>query len=310
MQVAKQHCLDTKISQTHWMRLITNNKLNALVPFSMSATSNTIFYPIGETIYVYSCKKKITKPIDLKTGKCYKNIPVEMVNNDFLPEIKNNVTLFLTAHSRILTNVGIEIPCSSKFHVKYKTLTGNWIAHTKNGVVHTLAPKSKFEYKNEVYITDPTNHTYNFDRDAGLYNFDLIEVFDSMQTFAGERNSVLATITANIASTKGSSGIEDGNINVEDAFPKFPWYALKDKLVDGLSYFEYICSIVVGVQTLFNLGKNIINACIHGIMLKRIGEGLFSTITFFLSPSAYFLNNAPKQKEREERRQYNRTSTP
>ena len=26
MQVAKQHCLDAKITQTHWMRLINDNK--------------------------------------------------------------------------------------------------------------------------------------------------------------------------------------------------------------------------------------------------------------------------------------------
>ena len=37
IQLARQHCHDTRLSQTHWMRIVTNTKLNTLTPISLSS---------------------------------------------------------------------------------------------------------------------------------------------------------------------------------------------------------------------------------------------------------------------------------
>ena len=69
IQLAKHHCTDARLRHTHWIKMATNNRLNNLNPFSMTRNSDQFFLPMGEHLYVYRCKRKIVKPINLRTKK-------------------------------------------------------------------------------------------------------------------------------------------------------------------------------------------------------------------------------------------------
>ena len=68
--------------------------------------------------------------------------------------------------------------------------------------------------------------------DKGIYNFDTINKFDELQVFTGERESILSTITRNLRQEDGSEKgtIVDGQINIENAFPSFPWDKIKNSI--------------------------------------------------------------------------------
>ena len=90
--------------------------------------------------------------------------------------------MFLTPHSRVITNVGIELPCSNMFSSKYKTYTNNWIAYTQDGIQETIPPK-KFSWNDETKINFEYNMNQSFGIDKGIYDFDTINKFDEIQAF-------------------------------------------------------------------------------------------------------------------------------
>ena len=150
--------------------------------------------------------------------------------------------MFLTPHSRIITNVGVEVPCSDVFITKFKTYTGNWISYTKDGVVETLPPK-KFAWSKDVDVNMDHAKNISFSIDKGLYSFDTIEEFDEIQVFTGETQSILSTIVRNIAKEDENGKkhrVADGRIDVERVFPSFPWTKLKDNLINGFAFFGQI----------------------------------------------------------------------
>merc|ERR1712240_682596 len=229
-------------------------KLNTLTPFSFSKDSEKFVMPIGENFAVYKCARKLVKPINLNNNKYYKNLPISTLNREFIPQSndKNSSQLFLTHHSRVITNVGIELPCSNLFSSKYKTYTNNWVAYTQDGIQETIPPK-KFSWADKSKMTFEYKKNQSFAIDKGIYDFNTINKFDDIQAFTGERESILSTITNNVrkdGSQKG--GIVDGKINVEKAFPAFPWSAIKNQIVGTLEKFGTFCSIAIRVYTIIN----------------------------------------------------------
>ena len=110
LTLTRKHCHDTALSHTNWLRIVTSYKLDALTPFSLSPESDKFLMPVGENLVVYKCTKKLLKPKNLNNGKCYKHLPVTTLNREFIPQSNTNTTMFLTPHSRIISNVGVEIP--------------------------------------------------------------------------------------------------------------------------------------------------------------------------------------------------------
>ena len=146
-----------------------------MTPFSFSKDSEKFMMPIGENLVVYKCARKLVKPRNLNNNKCYKNLPISTLNREFIAQSndKNSSQLFLTPHSRVITNVGIELPCSNMFSSKYKTYTNNWIAYTQDGIQETIPPK-KFSWNDETKINFEYNMNQSFGIDEGLYEFDTI----------------------------------------------------------------------------------------------------------------------------------------
>lgn len=94
-----------------------------MTPFSLSPESDKFLMPVGEILIVYKCDKRLLKPKNLSNGKCYKLLPVTTLNCELIPQSSTNSTMFLTPHSRIITNVGVEVPCNDVFITKLKTYT-------------------------------------------------------------------------------------------------------------------------------------------------------------------------------------------
>ena len=186
--LARKYCRDNSLSQTNWLRILTSHKLNTMTPFSFSKGSEKFMMPIGENLVVYKCARKLVKPRNLNNNKCYKNLPISTLNREFIAQSndKNSSQLFLTPHSRVITNVGIELPCSNLFSSKYKTYTNNWISYTQNGSQETIPP-NKFSWtdKSKMNFDYKTNQSFAIDK--GIYDFDTINKFDDIQTFTGER---------------------------------------------------------------------------------------------------------------------------
>ena len=231
-----------------------------MTPFSFSKDREKFMMPIGENLVVYKCSRKLVKPRNLNNNKCYKNLPISTLNREFIAQSndKNSSQLFLTPHSRVITNVGIELPCSNLFSSKYKTYANNWIAYTQNGIQETIPPK-KFSWtdKSKMNFDYKTNQSFAIDK--GIYDFDTINKFDDIQTFTGERESILSTITQNVRKDGSKEGgIVDGEIKIENAFPSFPWSAFKNQIVGTLEKFGIFCSIAIGVLTIINFIKKIL----------------------------------------------------
>ena len=130
---------------------------------------------IGENLLVYMCSRKLVKSRNLNNGKCYKHLLISTLNREFIAQSDNNNSSpwFLTPHSRVITNVGVELRCSNKFSSKYKTYTNNWISNTQDGIQEKISPK-KFSWSEETKIHFEHNINQSFGIDKGIYNFDTI----------------------------------------------------------------------------------------------------------------------------------------
>jgi hypothetical protein len=97
-----------------------------------------------EAWYVYICKALVAKAREV--GRCKTALPIilgakeykiylaamtgstNLINNDELIETpRKNASLFLEPKTRMLTNVGTEIPCGGPFQPRYRNLNGRWI---------------------------------------------------------------------------------------------------------------------------------------------------------------------------------------
>ena len=93
----------------------------------------------------------------------------------------------------------------------------------------------------------------------------------------------------------------DGRIDVERVFPTFPWNKLKNSLINGFAFFGQVCSIAIGLRTIFSLVKIIVNNCVNCFLIRQIGESIQSTILYFINPSAFFIKNLPKKTPENQR---------
>merc|ERR1712240_59879 len=107
------------------------------------------------------------------------------------------------------------------------------------------------------------------------YDFDTINKFDEIQVFTGERESILSTITQSLRKDGSKERkIVDGQINIENAFPAFPWNKIKSQIITSFEKFGMICSIVIGIRTIINFIKNVMFNCLNCFLIRKISEGI------------------------------------
>ena len=122
--------------------------------------------------------------------------------------------------------------------------------------------------------------------------------------FTGETESNLPTIVRSIKKEDEREKIHiviDGKIYNERGFATWPRNKLKDSLISGFSFFNQICSIGVGLFAIFSVIKNIIDSCISFILIRKIGDSITQTISYFMNPNAYFIYRLPKTKKEEQK---------
>jgi len=114
-----------------------------MTPFSFSKDSEKFMMPIGENHVIYKCARKLVKPRNLNNNKCNKTLPISTLIREFIAQSdnKNYSQLFLTTHSRFITNVGIELPCSNIFPRNIRH-THTWMAFTQDGIQETILQSS------------------------------------------------------------------------------------------------------------------------------------------------------------------------
>ena len=99
----------------------------------------------------------------------------------------------------------------------------------------------------------------------------------------------------------GKGTIVDGQINIENAFPSFPWDKIKNQVISSFEKFGTICSIAMGMWTILTFIKNLLFNCFNCCLIRQVSEGLINSLLIFTNPSTYLLrkmkkdfNNSPK----------------
>ena len=89
----------------------------------------------GESLYLFECPPVTVYPtIPEDPSTCYQDLPV------YVPGNISGAYKYLERHSHQLTDVGVQIPCDSKFLPKYKDDNGIWFTATGTQIVATAAP--------------------------------------------------------------------------------------------------------------------------------------------------------------------------
>ena len=57
LALTRKPCHDTTISPTHWLRIVTSYKIDAMTSFSLSPESDKFLIPVRENLIVYKCSK-------------------------------------------------------------------------------------------------------------------------------------------------------------------------------------------------------------------------------------------------------------
>ena len=77
----------------------------------------------------------------------------------------------------------------------------------------------------------------------------------------------------------------------ENIFPTYPWQTIKEMVIDKFVWFGRICSIVIGIYSIFSILKSLLTTMINCMLLRKVGGGILDIIKFTISPSAFLLRN-------------------
>ena len=121
-----------------------------------------------------------------------------------------------------------------------------------------------------------------------------------MQVFTGERESILSTITQNLRKDGSNKErkIVDGQINIENAFPSFPWDKIKNQIISSFEKFGTICSIAIGMWTILTFIKNLLFNCFNCCLIRQVSEGLINSLLILTNPSTYLLRKMKKDSKK------------
>ena len=117
----------------------------------------------------------------------------------------------------------------------------------------------------------------------------------------GERESILSTITQNVRKDESEEGrIVDGQINIESAFPTFPWSSIKNQIVGTLEKFGTFCSIAIGVWTIINFMKNVCFCFGIFFSIRGISENIVNSVLLLINPYTYILKMKKESKNSQD----------
>ena len=118
-----------------------------------------------------------------------------------------------------------------------------------------------------------------------------------LSIFSGAEDQIVSSFTRTATRNGNYETLSEGDISPERVFPSYPWKTIKNVLIDKFVFFGRICSIAIGVYTIFSLIKSIITMMLNCVLLKKIGAGVLDVCQFTISPSTFILKNFPTKHE-------------
>ena len=208
----------------------------------------------GEAWYRFRCRA--VKAFVRLTEQCYSALPVTLSKQDrefYLRQrelpLNSSLLLFAEAHSRRLTDRGIEIPCNEHFPASYAGLTSSWIQ--LRPAVHYVAPPPVMDALalHQLHLEDPTD--FDFEQ-GGIYHPTAIRAMERhMQTKRAMQDvSFTLAKTAQNVGWSSSPGSSKVSFTPEALMSHVPSFSLLDLLWDIISAWGGTMSIFMGVYHL------------------------------------------------------------
>ena len=163
----------------------------------------------GEVWYRFRCRRIIVQA--RTSDKCYSSIPVLLSPHDERRyRTQRNLSLhepldfFVASHSRRLTTIGINIPCSSVFHPMYRGLNGNWIKLSP--AISFIQPPPVMDAQSLASLVLEDIPDPDFDH-GGIYDSAVIRAIDSRTTSSRTIQDVENSIAQKVQTTNWQSGV-------------------------------------------------------------------------------------------------------
>ena len=212
----------------------------------------------GEVWYQYRCRT--LNVTERAADLCYAALPVTLHGVDAerlataaalpgtrLPE--HHKPMFLEAHSRRLTSIGIEMPCSAVFQPRYKTIAGRWLAATPQPR-YVAAPNAPERENGSIKL--PELPQFDFES-GGIYTAAAVAAMDKfVQAPRAAQDIAYAFAEQTVRNPEDGSGLRITNV-----FPHVPALSFFTKVWTWLERWGQLASILLG---LFVLVKFVLSA--------------------------------------------------
>ena len=139
--------------------------------------------------------------------------------------------------------------------------------------------------------------TISFDVGKGVYDFSTIKEYEELTIFSGSEDQLLSSLVRTATKDGRYNTISDEDISPEKLFPTYPWNSIRQVLIDKFVWFGRICSIGIGIYTIFSFIKTIITTMLNCFLLRKIGGGIVDLCRFTLSPTTFILKSLPPSYE-------------
>ena len=117
----------------------------------------------------------------------------------------------------------------------------------------------------------------SFNDGKGLYEFNKITKYETLRIFSGAEDQVVSCLTKTATENVGYDGTSRGELTPENLFPNYPWKLIKDALINKFVWFGRLCSIAIGIYSIFLFIEALIFNVVNCIFLKKIGSGILNS---------------------------------
>ena len=250
---------------------------------------------LGEAAYNIECKKAILSPVELNSNDSHDGLAVVQLNTDLASTGKR--VYFLSPHDRIISDSSTKLPYSEQTSLKFKTLNGQWIAQTVNGVNPTATPLKEIQWLDTELRVDTDYHVSSFDVSSGIYTYNQITSFEDLISF----HSRTAARTAEVVGPISIHRINQNSlITPDDLLPGFGWERFKEKLTNGLEIFGNISEAIIGLYGIIILIKSIIIYSTGCLTAKKLAKYNYEFIIYLFSPMKFILSKLRNQSSHGE----------
>ena len=239
----------------------------------------------GEVIYHYQCPPVTVKAIFLP--KCYSALPVQVVQGAVSKtgNAGSRKQLFLEPLTHRLTTIGIEMPCSTVFKPKYRSLSGSWVETTPE--IHSAAaPKLPHEM---VRLASIYKDRPDFSRGGGLYSPETLKQLDYVREFGrtGEE------LKQHFANNGGRDYYQNGGpFMAHNAFPEMrdpQWFSsMWDRTKGFLHRWGEAASILISLYGIFSFVSTCVTWFFGAQAIKDV-HGIGRRILWTFCPNLFLL---------------------